>query len=139
MGDRSGVSVRFNFALLYRKKQQEDVIYSTPISLLKKPVLFRSACLQHRTTLYIHALIFLAKRVENKMKVSESIRYKQKTMLVRSLYADSDFLPDKTVFKPEIGFLVNRTRLFFFFLKLPLSFCTSSIPKWAKSRNNGKP
>ncbi len=47
------------------------------------------------------------------MKVSESIRSKQKTMLVRSLYADSDFLPDKTVFKPEIGFLVNRTRLFF--------------------------
>lgn len=62
----------------------------------------------------IYSRINLAERVENKMKVSESIRYKQKTMLVRSLYTDSDFLPDKTVFKPEIGFLVNRTRLFFF-------------------------
>ncbi len=86
----------------------------------------------------IFTCINLAERVENKMKVSESIRSKQKTMLVRSLYADFDFLPDKTVFKPEIGFLVNRTRLLFF-LKLPLSFCTSSIPKWAKSRNDGKP
>jgi hypothetical protein len=71
------------------------------------------------------------------MKVSESIRSKQKTMLVRSLYADSDFLPDKTVFKPEIGFLVNRTRLFFSEIAIVLLYKLDTqmgqITKWWKT------